>query len=357
VNADAIRRRRAASQLLHAPRRRAPHELVRHLLGVQAQVASQAALGLRARSGGLTTDLVREARERERSIVRTWAMRGTIYLLAAEDHGLLVPLVTEPREANAFRRLRQEGVPAEEAERAIGLVEGMLETHGALTRPEIADRLRRRRIRTEGQAIAHLVWLAAARGATCFGPDRGGEETYVLVRDWLGEPEPMEREPALAELAIRYLRSHAPAGPQDLASWAGLRLADAKRAWGHVADRLREVPTPAGPAWALGGRQVEVRRLPARLLPAFDEFLLGWKDRDAVVAAPHRSRVNRGGGWLHPVAIADGRVIATWRIARSGTTARLDLEPFVRLTPSVVRELRREAKEVGAFLGVPITFD
>lgn len=346
-----LRRRREASQRLHRPRRRPTADLVRHLVGVQAQVSQAAALALRARTGGLTEERVRRAQFRDRSIVRTWAMRGTLHLVAAEDYGWLVPLVTEPRVANAHRRLRSEGVPAEHAERAVGLIAQMLERDGPLTRPEIADRLQRHRIRTEGQAIAHLVWLAAAEGAICFGPDRDGVESHVLVRDWLGEPEPMPRDAALAELAVRYLRSHAPAEPADLAFWSGMRVVDAKRAWRSVEDGLIEVRTARGPRWALRSNGAQAPQGLVRLLPAFDEYLLGWKDRDLAATDAARTKINRGGGWLHPVVLADGRAVGTWRLSRRTPPVRLEIDPFRPLSPSVRRGVDREAKDLSRFLG------
>src|SRR5207244_11621557 len=228
---DQGRRRRVAAQLLHRPRRRSAVDVVRHLAGVQAQVRSAAGLALRARTEGLTAERVNRARVRDRSILLTWAMRGTLHLIAAEDHGWLVPLVIEPRVANARRRVKQEGVPGDQAVRAVRLIERMLQRDGPLTRAEIAERLRRHRIRTEGQAIAHLVWLAAAEGVMCYGPDRGSTRCFVLVRDWAGQDrtEPMEPAAALAELAVRYLRAHGPAEPADLASGSGVRLGDARR--------------------------------------------------------------------------------------------------------------------------------
>ena len=171
-------------------------------------------------------------------------MRGTLHLIVAEDHAWLVPLVIEHRIANAHRRLRQEGVTGEQPSKAVRSIERMLAREGPLLRSEIAERLRRRGIRTEGQAIAHLVWLAAAEGVICYGPDRDGERCFVLVRDWLGPPETkMDPEAALKELAVRYLRSHAPAAPADLAAWSGIAPGDARRAWRGAQDRLVEVPT------------------------------------------------------------------------------------------------------------------
>lgn len=283
-------------------------------------------------------------------------MRGTLHVVSADDYGWLIPLVIEPRVANAHRRLRQEQVPTEHAARAVGLIQRMLERDGPLTRPEIADRLRRRRIRTDGQAIAHLVWLAAAEQTICFGPDRGGEETYVLVRDWIGKPEPRDRDAALAELAVRYLSSHAPAEPADLAFWSGIRLTDAKRGWRRIRDRLTEVRTPRGSAWTLRSRKAEAPRNLVRLLPAFDEYLLGWKDRGVIAPASHHFKINRGGGWIRPVVLADGRVVGTWRTKPAGNALRLDVNPFADLSSAVRRGIVRETVELSASLGTAVTF-
>jgi hypothetical protein len=141
-------------------------------------------------------------------------MRGTLHLVTADDHGRLVPLLTEPYVERSLRRLEEEGVTGDQPRRATRAIERMLERDGPLTRPEIAERLSRRAIRTEGQAIAHLMWLAAAKATVCYGPDRDGKRTFVLARDWIGAPTAMDRDLILADLAVRYLRSHAPSGPR-----------------------------------------------------------------------------------------------------------------------------------------------
>ncbi len=345
---DRVRRMRSGAQLLHRPGRHSAVELVKHLTGVQAQVLSAVGLALRARTNGMTHERVDRARLRDRSIVLTWAMRGTLHLVAAEDYGWLVPLTTEPGLANAHRRLKQEGVPAGQPARAVRFIEKMLEREGPLTRPEIAERLQHKDIRVAGQAIAHLVWLAAAQGVICYGP----EQRFVLVEDWLPSSKPREPDAALAELAIRYLRAPAPAAPADLASWAGIRAGDAMRAWKAIADRLVEVETARGTRWILRSKRSEAPAGIVRLLPAFDEYLLGWKDRDIVVAAEHRTKINRGGGWLHPVVLADGQLIATWSIQRKSIQSSLEVVPFVPLTSAIKLAIAAEAKEVAGFLGI-----
>ena len=354
ISDDRVRRLRTAAQLLHRPKRRSVVEVVRHLTGVQAQVLSAAALALRARTQGLKAKSVDRARLRERSIVLTWAMRGTLHLIAADDYSWLVALTTEPSLANAHRRLKQEGMPDGQIAEALPLISQMLGREGPLTRTEIADRLQRKGIRTAGQAIAHLVWLAAAKGTICYGPDRDGEKCFVLVEDWLRKSKMRDREAALAELAVRYLKAHGPASPADLAFWSGIRIGDAKKAWQSISDRLVEVETARGPRCMLRSARSQAPSGVVRLLPAFDEYLLGWRDREFAVAAEHRAKINRGGGWLRPVLLVDGRLLATWSATRSSQQVTLSLEPFVSLTATTKRSAAAEAKEIAVFLGVPV---
>jgi Winged helix DNA-binding domain len=353
LNDDAVRRLRVAAQHLHRPRRTAV-DLVQHLTGVQAQILPAAGLALRARTEGLTAKDIDRARLLDRSIVLTWAMRGTLHLIAAEDYDWLQPLVIEPRIANGYRRLKEEGVPTDQPAKAVRLIARMLEREGPLIRSEIAERLRRQGIRTEGQAIAHLVWLAAAQGVICYGPDRDGEQCFVLVRDWLGKQKPIEPEAALAELGVRYLTAHAPATPADMAFWSGLRLTDVKRAWTAIQDRLVALETERGTRWTLRSHEGPAPRGLVRLLPAFDEYLLGWRERDIVASAEQWARVNRGGGWLHPVVLDDGRLVATWRMERGSKTLTIEIKPFDRLSPAVRRGVATEADDIAAFLNFSV---
>ena len=295
--------------------------------------------------------MVDSARLEDRSIVLCWAMRGTLHLVAAGDHGWIVPLTVEPARASALRRLKQEGVPPGQPERALRLIEQMLERKGPLTRPEIGERLQREGIHTAGQSLAHMLWLAAATGRVCFGPDRRGKQCFVLTRDWLGPSAPTGREAALAELALRYLAAHGPAEPADLAFWSGLRLADAKVAWSSIRHNLTEVHTAGGPLWMLRSQARHAEGGLVRLLPAFDEYLLGWKDRRLIARAEDWASVNRGGGWVHPVLSFDGRLVATWRSHAKPSAVTIEVRPFTDLPPGVRQGAEAEASHVGRFLG------
>jgi hypothetical protein len=328
--------------------------LVRHLAGVQAQDLPSAGLALRARGAGLTAAAVWTARIEDRAVVWTWAMRGTLHLVAAEDVGWLLALVAPARIRGARRRLEQLGHTGDAPARAVAAIEGLLADEGPLTRAELAERLARRGFRTEGQATVHLVWLAAMRGVICHGPERDRAPAFVLLRDWAPQPPPgplADRGAAVVELARRYLAAHAPAEPRDLAAWSGVTVTEARAAWRTLGGELMEFAGPEGPLWAL--RSAPPAAAPegtVRLLGSFDPYLLGWRTRDLALAPAHAHRVFPGGGWLHPAVVADGRAVATWRRARS-RGGGLVVEPFAPLPAPVATALDAEAADVARFEG------
>jgi len=333
----ALRRARAAAQLLHRPAVVGPAAVVEPLLAVQAQDLRAARLALRARGSGGGIDA---ALTDERSLVVAWLCRGTLHLVRADDYPWLLALTAPARATQSARRLRQEGVSAEDAERAVGIVERALADEGPLTRPELAERIAARGIRTEGQATPHLLLLAALRGVALLGPLRAdGAHAFALARDWLGaEPAPVDREAALAELARRYLRGHGPATAADLAAWAGLPLRDARAGLEAIAGEL----SVRGDLVDLADRERPPGAIPARLLPAFDPYLLGWKDRGFAVPAAHARRVHPGGGMVRATATVDGRAVGTWTLPGG----RVELELFARVSAAARAELQAEADDV-----------
>jgi DNA glycosylase AlkZ-like len=287
VSDDALRRRRARRQRLHRPPG-GPVDIVRALLAVQAQDARVASLALRARGTGFGASDVDAALGEE--LVIAWLMRGTLHLVAREDHPWLLALTAPARVTANRRRLAQEGVAPDDADRAVALIGRALDDDGPLTRPQLAERLGAAGIRTAGQAMPHLLMRAALDGATVLGA--GG-------RFQRAEPAPaVDRDAALAELARRWLAAHGPGSDRDLAAWAGLPLRDARAG-------LRAAGEPPEPADAAAP-------VPPRLLGAFDPYLLGWRDRTFAVAPEHARRVHPGGGMLRAVATADGLVVGTW---------------------------------------------
>jgi hypothetical protein len=323
-----LRRARAAAQLLHRPSGLGLHDAARRLLAVQAQDLRSARLALRARVADLAAADVDAALD-DASLVVGWLNRGTLHLVAAGDYWWLHGLAAPGRFAANARRLAQEGVGPGDADRAIAIIERALADDGPLTRGELADRVAARGIRTDGQAMPHLLMLAALHGIAVLGPLRGDVQAFALARDWLGAPpKPPARDAALAELARRYLAAHAPAEAADLAAWAGLPLRDARAGLRAItADPAARAP----------------RTIPARLLPRFDPYLLGWKDRSFAVPAEHAKRVHPGGGMLRATATVDGVAVGTWTLRRG----KVALDLFADADP---RTLDAEAGDVERFV-------
>ncbi|MDQ3936321.1 MAG: winged helix DNA-binding domain-containing protein, partial [Actinomycetota bacterium] len=233
-------RERFTAQLLAGPPARSPVAVAERLLAVQGQDPRGARLAVRARTRGLSAADVDRALTEDRSLVITWLNRGTLHLVRAEDYPWLQALTTPPLLTGNMRRLAQEGVEPAAADRAVGVIERALADEGPLTRDQLRDRVAAAGTRTEGQALVHLLFLASLRGLVVRGPMSGKQHAFALVRDWLGEPQPVDRARALAELARRYLAGHGPADDRDLARWAGLPLRDARAGLEAISPELEQ---------------------------------------------------------------------------------------------------------------------
>jgi hypothetical protein len=331
VRAEELRLRRAGAQHLHRPPGGTPESVVKRLLAVQAQDLRAARLALRARIPGLSAGDVDRALTDERSLVVAWLCRGTLHLVSRDDYPWLLSLTATTRMTGSRRRLGQLGVSPDGTEKAMRLIERALADEGPLTRPQLAERLDAKGIPTEGQAIAHLVGFAGLRGVAVLGPiSAEGSQAFALTRDWLGkQPHARDRDKALRELAKRYLTGHAPAGDADLAAWSGLPLRDVRKG-------LSSATRPDhGPP----------ERIEPRLLPAFDPYLLGWKDRSFAVPPKYARTVHPGGGMVRATAIdAGAKVVATWTSPRSPK-----IEPFGRLGSELRAALEADAEGLARF--------
>jgi hypothetical protein len=333
---------RLTSQLLAGPPAGDAVAVARALLAVQGQDQRGARLAIRARSAGLCATDVDHELTHERSLLITWLNRGTLHLVCSEDyhwlHALTAPLL---QNANA-RRLAQEGVTPAAAERGVGVIERSLAEEGPLTRPQLRERVGAAGVRTERQALVHLLILASLRGIAVRGPMIAGEHAYALVRDWLGELPAVDRSRALAELARRYLAGHGPADERDLARWSGLALRDVRDGLGAIASEL----SPREDGLLQLARRPPAAELPGpRLLGAFDPVLLGWRSREAILGSA--KTIVTVNGLFRPFALVRARAVATWRLA----AGEVVLEPFAPLARDDAAALQTDARDVLRYLG------
>lgn len=333
---------RLTAQALAGEPLRSPEAVAERLLAVQGQDPRGARLAVRARTSGLTAADVDRALTEERSLLITWLNRGTLHLVRSEDYPWLHLLTAPTHFAGCKRRLAQEGVSEADGERALRAIEKTLAEEGPLGGKELRAGLESAGVRTEGQIFIHLMFIAAAKGILVRGPMIGRQHAYVLVRDWLGEQKPVDREMAVVELARRYLAGHGPADDRDLARWAGLPLRDARAGLEAIAPELEQRDDGLV---ELKKRPAAAPTPPPRLLGAFDPLLLGWTSRDEVVG-PHKVLVTIN-GIFRPFALVDGRAVATWKLAGGKVT----IEHLDEVRRKDAAALDDEAQRVLEFLG------
>jgi hypothetical protein len=293
---------------------------------IQAQDYGQAlwAIGARLRQGTVA-DVERAIAEGR--ILRTWPMRGTLHFVAPALAKAMVAASAPRMLASTRRRREQLGLDEGVLARAMALFARVLGGRQAMTRPALMERLREAGIAPDGQRGYHLLYHAAQTGLICVGPMAGKQQTFVLLDEWAPAREDLGREELLARLAGTYFRSHAPATEQDFAWWAGLTLADARRA----AAGLEEPEDRAAPAARV------------HLLPGYDEFLLGYRDRSAVLDPAHADRVVPGGnGVFKAIVVVDGRVVGTWK---KSPRVEVELfEPVAGIEDGLAAERARHAR-------------
>jgi hypothetical protein len=326
--------------------------------GVQAQVMSAAELQVAVRAVCTVGD-VRVALWKDKSLVKTWLMRGTLHLIPAED----LPLFTASMHSHWVRTRDAwlKYVQMNEAEfmeliHAIGqALDGQ-----ALTRDELIARVGKGRSERVQEVLKSgwggILKPVARSGLLCFGPSRGQSVTFVRPRQWLGAWRDVDPEAALVEVARRYLRVYGPATKKDFARWFGTWSGVGTAAWAGLAEELVAVSVEGRRADLLA---VDLDPLSAathepsvRLLPNFDPYLLGHLNRDHLFASEHRARVSRTAGWISAVVLADGRVVATWTHTVARQTLNVSVDPFRKLSPSTLEGVRMAADSLAVALGL-----
>jgi len=338
VDTIRTRRGRTVPALQHLSRRAPRGEwlaVVRDICGLHAQLGASAELTLWARVDGLEPGAVERALWEEKTLVKTWAQRGTLHLLAADE----LPLWTAAQSRLKPRHhvgswLRHHGLTREQADAMLAAIPEALDGP-PLTREELAAEVARL---TEIDGLADrlrggfgdLLKPAAFRGELCFAPSDGRNVRFTRPDRWLRPQTAVDPDEAVRTITRRYLAAYGPATREVFARWFGMTS-----------------PAQAG-RWLAAAGDVEQTREPAavRLLPAFDQHVIA-----AARDLEHRERIYRPQGWLSPVLLADGAMTGVWSHQRRGGRIAVEIEPFAPVKPAVKRAAEGEAEALAAFLG------
>jgi hypothetical protein len=359
---EEVRARRLARHRLtkQAPRARLV-DVVRGVGGIHAQVLSAAELSLSARVRGLTKEHVDAALWKQRTLVKTWTLRGTLHLHAADELGLWLgarrAVVGDWYFANEVR--------PREAKKILAVLADALDGR-CLTREELVEAVRPR---LSGWASEHIgsgwgtvLGPAALNGTLVHGPPQGTRVTFVRPDQWLGEQREWEPKEALAEVLRRYLAAFGPATHRDFAAWisgAHFKAKDAKALLESIAHELEEVDVEGRLAWRLSGSERRPARVEGvRLIPEYDAYVMGFREREHLFSPEALARVKAHGkgrlegpgalSWL----LVDGVVAGTWSRRRAAGRIELTVSPFARLGTSDRAGVEEEAERVAFLFGL-----
>jgi DNA glycosylase AlkZ-like len=342
--------------------------------GAQAQVLSAGKVSLWARVSGVTVADLDRALWKDRTLVRAWGMRRTMFLLPAFELGVFLR-GTAKRSEYAYRYAAARTASLNRLDRLLDDVAAMLEE--PMSRNEIAAGLKARGHRLKhregggwgderlvphvemgGQwlSIGFILHMMGSKAPVCTGPNAGNESTYVRADRWVRDWKDVPQEVAEEKLLAKYLMAYGPATIADFALWMGVYVRDAKPIWARMSPLIEEVGAAGVRAWILrsdlrGLKGAEVRLPSVRLLPFFDSFLLGHKShRNVVDEASHR-QVYRAQGWVSPVLLVDGRAQGVWSYEQARDTLNVSVRPFALLSRRVASLVEEEAESLGRFLG------
>ena len=354
-----IAAQRLAAQQIARPGFSKPAELVAWMGATQAQepLAARWAVGLRlgGRGGAAAGASAIEAALADGSVLRTHVMRWTWQLVTPADLHWMLPLVAPRLMVRAARRHRELALDAATFRKAEAAFTRALADGAHRTRAELGAALRAADVAPDGQRLPHLLGHAELQGLICSGAPRGKQATRALLeRRAPRSGATLTGDEALAELARRYFRSRGPATAADFAWWSGLAPADARAGLAAVASELASESIAGVTYWRArqAPRVAPAALADAYLLPAFDEYLVAYRDRSAVLSPRDARRINAGGGLLAPTVVVGGRVVGVWRRTLGRGVVTIALSLFGKPTPHEHARIVAASERYGAFLGL-----
>jgi winged helix DNA-binding protein len=340
-------------------------EVVADIAGLHAQVMSSAELTLAARVEGLDPDAVRRALWKDRSLVKTWAMRGTLHLLPAAEFPLWQAARSTTRlwESGAWQR--GFGVTLDELQRVNDALAQALDGQ-LLTREELATRVGELTGSEElGDKLrgswGAMLKPAAALGLVCFAPNQGQQVRFTRPDTWLGGWTDHDPEQAMDQVTRRFLAASGPVTREDFARWWGIPSpAKGRKLLERLGDEVARVELAGTAAYALaddlpgltaagsGGGSPTVR-----LLPAFDQYVVtATLHAERLMPGPFKARVYRPQGWLSPVLLVGGRMEGVWSQEVKGRRVQVTIEPFAGPLPARIRRAAEaEAERLAGVAG------
>lgn len=343
-------------------------QAVRKTLGIHAQVMSAAEMAIAARVDGLSPQEVQSALWRERTLIKTWAMRQALHLIPSDDFPTYIAArqLTDLNWPVIFDRF---DISKDILERYLVVSAEILGSE-PITRQQFAeavnDRLKSRQL---DNLLKNQNWGTpfkplALHGELCFGPGAGQNSTFVRPGAWIGGWRAMDPELAMQEIVRRYLRVYGPTRPRNFQVWWWMTGSAAKKAFDSIAGETEEVDVEGWRAIALKDTIHAILEMePTRevhLLPSFDVYTIGLphgKDQERVISKKHQQKVYRPQGWVSAVVLVDGFINGTWEYKMNHSEISIVVNMFSSFSNGVKDRIAIEAERLGKFLSSPVTLE
>jgi hypothetical protein len=352
MNHGDIALQRLTGQQIARPASAHPSEVVARLGAVQAQDYLGALWAVGLRTPGATEPTIEQALA-DKTIVRTWPMRGTIHFVAAADVRWMLELLAPRVTQRTASRRTQLGIDEATIAASAEIITRALQGGKQLSRPALYELLEQAKIATGSSRGLHILGRLAHDRLICFGARAGKQPTFTLLDEWVPDTRSLPRDEALATLALRYFTGHGPATVQDFMWWSGLTTTEAKAGLAAAASELgRERVGEQEYYFAQDLPPASTESLGAFLLPPFDEFLVAYRDRSAALDAHHNTLVVPGGnGIFNPIVVIGGRVVGTWKRTFKGDNVVMAFSPFTAFSDAQASAIAASAERYGHFVG------
>jgi hypothetical protein len=346
--------RRLANQGISCPGKPRPEEIVSSLGALQAQDYQAALWAVGLRGDGIKREDVQVAIEK-RKIIRTWTMRGTWHLVMPENVRWMLSLYPDDKPIPSYQA--RNGMTDMVLKKGLSIIPKAFIHEPRLTYDELGRALEDSGIKALGKAEVqrHIIRRAGREGIICFDGHKGRQPAFALMEKVVPEAKQLSRKDAISKFALMYFNSHGPATIKDFAWWSGLNLSDAKSGIGSAAQHLKMEECNSIAYW-MPRRQKQYGSDGTYLLPAFDEYLISYKDRSAILDQQHAKKVINGTTLTFlPMVLSEGRIVGTWKKIESKGKTEISIAPFDKLDGSQRNGIREEVKRYGDFLGTAIS--
>jgi len=325
-------------------------DVVSWMGAMQAQDFAMSKWAIGQRMIGSTDEIIETALN-DGLIIRTHLLRPTWHLVSAEDIYWMLEL-TAPRIKSSMKsRDKELELTREVLSKSFGLLEKELSKGINLSRDLLSGILNASGIKTDENRLSHILMNAELEGLICSGRRTGNKITFGLLSERVPVRKVFSKDEALAKLATRYFTSHGPASLKDFVWWSGLSVTDATKALNLVASEFISVNVGLEKHWLKAeGSNFNVLSNSVHLLPAFDEFLISYRDRNASLELAHNRKAISNNGIFYPVIVINGQVAGTWKRMTQKTSVKIETHFFVEINKEIAPLIEKETEDYSRFL-------